>query len=203
MVPVNLSDSIILLTDSLLWMSWWGILGISGMVLTKFLSVFTRSVGYDCLVLNVAKDKLLFGSIAYSNWSILKSTILLLARYESPFLFGLFMNKLINSVVNVFFTCIFRNYRFYEFIINMPKLVRLCCFAKLLIRVKTLLSRSVSSKLVMDAVAIVHQILNYGNNTGTLLIKIALNRAYRNHYFDSRFTLTVMMPEMMPQSICC
>ena len=85
----------------------------------------------------------------------------------------------------------------------MPKLVRLCCFAKLLIRVKTLLSRSVSSKLVMDAVAIVHQTLNYGNNTGTQSIKIALNRAYRNHYFDSRFTLTVMMPEMMPQSICC
>ena len=141
MVPVNLSDWIILLTDSLLWMSWWGILGISGMILTKFLSVFTRSVGYDCLVLNVAKDKLLFESIAYSNWPILKSTILLLARYESPFLFGLFMNKLINSVVNVFFTCIFRNYRFYEFIINMAKLVRLCCFAKLLIRVKTLITK--------------------------------------------------------------
>ena len=85
----------------------------------------------------------------------------------------------------------------------MPKLVRLCYFAKLLIRVKTLLSRSVSSKLVMDAVAIVHQTLNYGNNTGTLSIKIALNRTYRNHYFDSRLTLTVMMPEMMPQSICC
>ena len=46
---------------------------------------------YDNLVLDVAKDKLLAGSIKYSNWSILKSTILSLARYESSFLFGLIM----------------------------------------------------------------------------------------------------------------
>ena len=125
-----------------------------------------------------------------------KATILLLARYESPFLFGLFMNKLINSVVNVFFTCIFRNYRFYEFIL---KLVLLCCFTKLLIRVKTLLSRGVSSKSIYGRCCHSSPNFKLWNNTGTLSIKIALNRTYRNHYCDSRFTLTVIMPEMMPQ----
>ena len=155
MVLVNFSDSTILLTDSLLLISW-GILGVSDMLLTRFLGVFTRSMWDDCLVLDVAKDKSLSGSIAYSSWSILNSTTLVLARYESSFLFGLFMNKLINSIINVFVTYIFRNYRFYEFIIK-SKLMRLFCFAKLLIRVKTLLSRSLSSKFVMEAVAIGHQ----------------------------------------------
>ena len=39
-------------------------------------------------------------------------------------------------------------------------------------------------------------------NLGILSIKIPLNRARRSHYLDSRCTLTVMVPEMMPWTIC-
>ena len=34
-----------------------------------------------------------------------------------------------------------------------------------------------------------------------LSTKIPLSRACPNHYLDSRFTLTVMIPEMMPRVI--
>ena len=33
--------------------------------------------------------------------------------------------------------------------------------------------------------------------------KIPVNRACRNHNLDFRCTLTVMIPEMVPQPICC
>ena len=92
MLSSNASDSIILLTDFLLLISFWGRLGASGMILVGLISVFTRSMEDDCLVLGVAKNKSLTGRLEYSNYSILKSTILSLTRYGSLFLFKLFMN---------------------------------------------------------------------------------------------------------------
>ena len=66
-----------------------------------------------------SKRQVLARRLEYSNWSISKSTILSLTRYESWFLFDLSLNyKFINSVVKVFFNCIFRIYSFYQFIIN-------------------------------------------------------------------------------------
>ena len=43
------------------------------------------------LVLGVKKDKSFVGRLEYSNWSILKSTIISLTQYESSFLFALFI----------------------------------------------------------------------------------------------------------------
>ena len=40
-------------------------------------------------------------------------------------------------------------------------------------------------------------------NTGIPSIKIPLNMVRRNHYLDFRYTLTIMIPELMPQAICC
>ena len=39
--------------------------------------------------------------------------------------------------------------------------------------------------------------------TEMLAKKLPLSRACRNHYLDSDYTLTVMIPEMIPQTICC
>ena len=47
------------------------------------------------------------------------------------------------------------------------------------------------------------KLIHGDKNTGILPIKIPLNRSYWNHYLDSRCTVTVMMPEMMPQALCC
>ena len=44
----------------------------------------------------------------------------------------------------------------------------------------------------------------HGNkNTRIPSIKIPLTMAHRNHYLDSRCTLTVMTPEMMPWATYC
>ena len=40
-------------------------------------------------------------------------------------------------------------------------------------------------------------------NTGIPSIKIPLNIARRNHYLDSRCTLTIMILELMPRATCC
>ena len=61
------------------------------MVLMGFLGVFMRSMEDGCLVLGGVKDKSLAERLEHCNWSILKSIILSLTRYESSFLFGLFM----------------------------------------------------------------------------------------------------------------
>ena len=90
------------------------------------------------LMLGVAREKSLAGRFEYSNYSILKSTTLLLRRYESLFLFGLFMmfswiiNKFINSVVKVFLACIFRIYSFYQFIINLAQISAFMLFTKMI-----------------------------------------------------------------------
>ena len=65
MLSLNVSDSLLVIT-------FWGKLGVSGMVLMKFLGAFTRSVEDDSLVLGVAKDKSLAGRLEHSNvqyWS--------------------------------------------------------------------------------------------------------------------------------------
>ena len=88
MLSLNFSNSIILLKDFLLSMSFSGKLGVSGMLLMGSLRVFTDSRDDDCLVLGVAKDKSLAGRLEYSNCSIklasvqLKLVILSLTRYE-------------------------------------------------------------------------------------------------------------------------
>ena len=43
--------------------------------------------------------------------------------------------------------------------------------------------------------------MHHGNKkTGIPLIKIPLNKAHLNHYIDSRSTLTVMTPKLMPRA---
>ena len=90
MLSLNVCDSILLLTDSLLSISFGSKLGFSGMELMIFLGIFTDSMEDDCLVLGVAKEKSLAGRLEHSNFSILKSTIPLLTQCKSSFLFGLF-----------------------------------------------------------------------------------------------------------------
>ena len=88
MLLLNFCNSIILLKDSLLSISFSGKLGVSGMLLMGSLGVLTDSMDDDCLVLGVAKDKSLAGRLEYSNCSIklaivqLKLVILSLTRYE-------------------------------------------------------------------------------------------------------------------------
>ena len=70
---------------------FWGKLWVFGMVLMGFLGLLTRSMEDHCLALSVAKDWSLPRRLEYSSWSVLKSTTLSFKRYESSFLFGLFM----------------------------------------------------------------------------------------------------------------
>ena len=64
-------------------------------------------------------------------------------------------NKFINSVVKVFFACIFKICRFYQFIINLAEIGAFMLFLQMIKNNKTLLSRMVRSISAMDAVAIV------------------------------------------------
>ena len=106
-----------------------------------FLVEFTRSLKDDCLVLGVAKDNSLAERLEYSNWSILKTYILSLSvlsliRYESSFLFGLFMifHKLSSLIpsMKMLFIIVFRIYRFYQFIINLVQIGAFMLFSQII-----------------------------------------------------------------------
>ena len=106
-----------------------------------FLVEFTRSMKDDYLVLGVVKENLLTERLEYSSWSIFKTyilslTVLSLIRYESSFLFGLFMifHKLSSLIpsMKMLFIIVFRIYRFYHFIINLVQIDAFMLFSQII-----------------------------------------------------------------------
>ena len=126
MLSWNVFDSIILLTDPLLLISFWGKLRISGVVLMGYLGLFTRSMKDDCLVLDVAKNKSLARRFKYQlisievNYTFINTIWIIVSIW---FVYDLSLNnKFSNSVMKVFLVCIFIISHFYQFTINVVQI---------------------------------------------------------------------------------